>query len=100
MGISLMLRYEYACDACGKTFEVQQRMSDAALTDCECGAKGQVHRLVASAGIVFKGSGFYHTDYKGGSKSSHSDTSASSSGHSCGSPGCCKAAGAAASTNS
>ncbi|CAN5214960.1 zinc ribbon domain-containing protein [soil metagenome] len=66
-----MPRYDYHCDTCGKNFEVTQRMSDAPVTDCGCGAKGSVHRLLSSgAGIIFKGSGFYQTDYKnpGGAK--------------------------------
>lgn len=60
--------YVYECAACQKQFEVQQRMSDAPLKDCECGEKGQLKRLIsAGSGIIFKGSGFYQTDYKGNS---------------------------------
>ncbi|MBX3730247.1 MAG: zinc ribbon domain-containing protein [Candidatus Sumerlaeia bacterium] len=70
--------YEYHCDACGKDFEAQQRMSDAPLTECSCGEKGQVRRLIGSgAGLIFKGSGFYITDYKnGGSKAGEAKESA------------------------
>src|SRR3954447_22605972 len=53
--------YEYKCDN-GHTFEVMQRMSDDALTDCTvCGAP--VQRLFLPVAIHFKGSGFYNTDY-------------------------------------
>ncbi len=60
-----MPTYEYSCQKCGSTFEVFQSMRDAPLTVCTCGKKGKVRRLVGrGAGIIFKGSGFYETDYK------------------------------------
>jgi putative FmdB family regulatory protein len=53
--------YEYKCDN-GHTFEVMQRMTDDALTECtECGAP--VQRVFHPVAIHFKGSGFYNTDY-------------------------------------
>ena len=59
-----MPTYEYECDKCGKHFEKFQNMSDEPLKRCpECG--GSVRRLIGTgAGIIFKGSGFYETDYK------------------------------------
>ena len=62
-----MPTYEYECEKCGKHFEKFQNMSDEPLKHCpECG--GTVRRLIgAGAGIIFKGSGFYETDYKRGS---------------------------------
>lgn len=67
-----MPTYDYACEKCGKTFEVSQRITEAPLTDCPdeiCGGKGSVKRLISSgAGLIFKGSGFYQTDYKGNGK--------------------------------
>ncbi len=59
-----MPTYEYQCDTCGKKFELFQNISDAPVDQCpECG--GQVHRLIGTgAGIIFKGSGFYATDYR------------------------------------
>ena len=59
-----MPTYEYECEKCGKHFEKFQNMSDEPLKRCpECG--GTVRRLIgAGAGIIFKGSGFYETDYK------------------------------------
>ena len=59
-----MPTYEYRCLKCKKTFDVFQRMSDALLKHCHF-CKGKVERLIgAGAGLIFKGSGFYITDYK------------------------------------
>ncbi|NOY80429.1 MAG: zinc ribbon domain-containing protein [Kiritimatiellaeota bacterium] len=59
-----MPTYEYKCLDCGETFEVFQSMTEPRLSECRlCG--GRVKRLIgAGAGIIFKGSGFYCTDYK------------------------------------
>jgi putative FmdB family regulatory protein len=64
-----MPTYEYECKGCSHTFEVFQSMSDAPLKVCpECGK--DVRRLInGGSGIIFKGSGFYVTDKKGGSAS-------------------------------
>jgi putative FmdB family regulatory protein len=60
-----MPTYEYSCQKCGVTFELFQSMRDAPLKTCTCGRKGRVKRLVGrGAGIIFKGSGFYETDYR------------------------------------
>ena len=60
-----MPTYEYLCQKCGQTFEVFQSMKDAPLKVCTCGKRGKVKRLLGrGAGIIFKGSGFYETDYK------------------------------------
>ncbi|MEM9227256.1 MAG: zinc ribbon domain-containing protein [Verrucomicrobiota bacterium] len=79
-----MPTYEYYCKTCDKDFEVFQSITADPLTDCpECDASGQVERRISGgAGIIFKGSGFYETDYK--SKSGKSDnTSESASSSSC-----------------
>lgn len=69
-----MPNYDYECKQCG-VFEVFQAMSDKPLTKCPT-CKGKVKRLIGSgAGIIFKGSGFYCTDYK---KPTRSDPSAPS----------------------
>lgn len=59
-----MPTYQYKCLACGHKFELFQKMNDDPVKECpEC--KGEVKRLLgAGAGPIFKGSGFYHTDYK------------------------------------
>jgi putative FmdB family regulatory protein len=54
--------YEYQCDSCSYQFEVKQSIKDDALTTCErCGKA--LRRLISSPGIMFKGSGWYVTDY-------------------------------------
>lgn len=60
-----MPTYEYTCDACEHSFEEFQSMKDEPLTKCpECGKK-KLRRLFGSgAAILFKGSGFYQTDYR------------------------------------
>jgi len=59
-----MPTYEYKCNSCNHTFELFQSMTAEPATECpEC--SGPVKRLIgAGAGIIFKGSGFYCTDYK------------------------------------
>ncbi len=59
-----MPTYVYECRTCEKTFEVQQRMADNALTDCDCGAKGSLRRLIQPVGVIFNGAGFHINDYK------------------------------------
>lgn len=56
-----MPRYEYKCKACNKTFEVVHGFSDCVESCAFCG--GDVRRVFHPVGIVFKGSGFYSTDY-------------------------------------
>ena len=58
--------YEYDCPRCGR-FEVLQKMSDVAIERHDCGEK--VQKLMSASAFSFKGSGFYITDYKNGSKS-------------------------------
>ena len=67
-----MPTYEYQCDKCDKTFEITQSMKDDALKICpkdlcrrKAWGKGAVKRLIGTgAGLIFKGSGFYITDYR------------------------------------
>ena len=84
-----MPTYEYECKKCGKTFEIFQSMKDPALTTCPkekcCMGKwghGEVKRLIGTgAGIIFKGGGFYQTDYRSDSykDAAKKDTPSSSS---------------------
>ncbi|MBI5316237.1 MAG: hypothetical protein HZB34_09715 [Nitrospirae bacterium] len=54
--------YEYQCEACAERFEIKQGMKDDPLTVCpQCGKR--VQRLISSPAIMFKGSGWYVTDY-------------------------------------
>lgn len=57
-----MPTYVYACKCCQHEFEISQKMTDEALTECpEC--KGKIARVLFPPGIVFKGSGFHINDY-------------------------------------
>lgn len=60
-----MPTYDYECDACGHTFERFQEITARKLRTCpECG-KRKLQRLIGRGmGLIFKGSGFYETDYK------------------------------------
>lgn len=70
--------YEYACTACGERTEAKQSFDDPPLEDCpHCG--GKLRKLFSPVGIVFKGSGFYSTDAKSGSKSTSSSEKSESS---------------------
>lgn len=67
-----MPTYDYVCDKCGHQFEKFQSMKDAALATClkevcpqKRWGKGKVRRLMGTgAGLIFKGTGFYITDYR------------------------------------
>ena len=60
-----MPTYEYACPKCGHAFELVQSMRDEPLKKCHKCKKTGVKRLVGGgAGLIFKGTGFYITDYK------------------------------------
>lgn len=84
-----MPTYEYHCEKCGKNFEVFQSMKDEAFKTCpeaQCQqtpwGHGQVKRLLGTgAGLIFKGSGFYITDYRsdGYKQAAKKDTSSGSS---------------------
>ncbi len=90
-----MPNYDYECQKCGKRFEVFQSMNDAKLTDCPSETcDGQVKRLLGTGGgIIFKGSGFYQTDYRSNSYQAGAKADSGSKGHSCGS-GCGCSSGA------
>ena len=60
-----MPTYEYKCDACGHAFEKFQSMSSPTVKKCPVCGKLKVKRLLGTgAGLIFKGSGFYITDYR------------------------------------
>ena len=96
-----MPTYEYECTHCGFVFDVFQNINDKRIEHCpKC--KKKVKRLIGSgSGFIFKGSGFYATDYKkkecpmsesGGSKNSSKNSSKDSSAPAapaCAGGGCC-----------
>lgn len=60
-----MPTYEYKCDACGHKFEEFQSIKAPAIRKCPKCGKLKVRRLISTgAGLIFKGSGFYETDYR------------------------------------
>jgi putative FmdB family regulatory protein len=85
-----MPTYEYHCAKCGKNFDVFQSMKDAAFKTCpeaQCQVTpwghGEVKRLLGTgAGLIFKGSGFYITDYRsdGYKQAAKKDSSGGSGG--------------------
>jgi putative FmdB family regulatory protein len=80
--------YDYECSSCGHTFEEFQSMTEKRLTKCPKCKKLSLHRLLGTgSGIIFKGSGFYQTDYKDKTSSSKSSASKKADAHSC-SAGC------------
>jgi len=70
--------FEYKCEKCGHRFEKIEPFSASTVKKCpKCGAKAE--RQISAAGIQFKGSGWYVTDYKGKSPASGTSESGSSS---------------------
>ena len=63
-----MPTYEYVCDACSHSFEVRQGFHDEPVGVCPKCKKKRVRRVISPAPIIFKGSGFYVTDYRTGPK--------------------------------
>ncbi|APE37209.1 FmdB family transcriptional regulator [Nocardia mangyaensis] len=72
-----MPTYSYACTECDNRFDIVQSFSDDALTVCpQC--SGKLRKLFNSVGIVFKGSGFYRTDSRGGASTASEPAKSSS----------------------
>jgi putative FmdB family regulatory protein len=73
-----MPTYDYQCEACGHRFEKFQSITAAPTRKCPACGKNKVKRLLGTgAGIIFKGSGFYITDYR---DSSYKDKAKAESG--------------------
>ena len=71
-----MPTYDYICDACEHAWELFQKITDDPVKKCpECGKKKAVRQFGTGAAIMFKGSGFYETDYRSDSykKSAEAD---------------------------
>ena len=77
-----MPTYEYLCLKCGKKFDKLQSMTEKPLKQCVY-CKGKVERQIgAGAGLIFKGTGFYITDYKKSSPKSDSSSKSTDKGKS------------------
>ena len=73
-----MPTYEYVCTACSHRFDTVQSFSEPSLTTCPvCG--GNLRKVFGNVGIVLKGSGFYKTDSRNGSKGTVKSTETSNS---------------------
>lgn len=60
-----MPTYDYICDACSHAWELFQKITDDPIKKCpECGKRKAVRQFGTGAAIMFKGSGFYETDYR------------------------------------
>ena len=71
-----MPTYDYVCRSCKKEFEIYQSIVDDRLSACpKCSAPALERLIGVGAGIIFKGSGFYETDYRRQSKSSGDSSS-------------------------
>lgn len=73
-----MPTYSYVCDACGGSFELEQRISEKAIDKCQLCGKPKARRQIVSGNFILKGGGWYSDGY-GSSKSSSSSSSSSSS---------------------
>ena len=77
--------YVYRCESCGSLIEKRQSFSDAPLTECQS-CHGRLQKLIQPAPIIYKGSGFYSTDYKsksgGNGRNGHHEEKASSAAES------------------
>jgi putative FmdB family regulatory protein len=62
--------YEYRCAACGHRDEHLQKVSDAPLAKCPACGKTKYQKQISAAGFQLKGTGWYATDFKGGTKKS------------------------------
>jgi putative FmdB family regulatory protein len=69
--LSRVPTYTYGCDACGKEFEKEQRITDEPLRKCELCGKAKVRRLITGGNFILKGGGWYADGYgsSGSSKS-------------------------------
>jgi putative FmdB family regulatory protein len=78
-----MPTYDYRCAECGHRFEAVQSFHDDPITDCpSCGRTQTVRKVYGNVGVVLKGSGFYRTDNRSGSRTGSSSSGGSDGGSS------------------
>lgn len=68
--------YEYQCAACGHRLEAIQKFSDAPLADCPACEAAELKKMLSVPGFRLKGSGWYETDFKTGTKKNLAGTDA------------------------
>jgi putative FmdB family regulatory protein len=73
---SIMPIYAYKCESCGHAKDVLQKIADAPLTECPACGQSSFAKQLTAAGFQLKGSGWYATDFRGGSGSSASASAA------------------------
>ena len=78
--------YAYKCASCGYAQDEMQKVSDAPLSECPSCGKSDYAKQVTAAGFALKGTGWYATDFKGGSKPAEAKPEAPS--HACGTGAC------------
>ena len=78
--------YAYKCASCGYAQDEMQKVSDAPLSVCPSCGKADYAKQVTAAGFALKGTGWYATDFKGGSKPAETTPEAPS--HACGTGAC------------
>lgn len=62
-----MPTYQYYCSACEKSYDIFHSIKDPVKTDCPECKQATLQKQITSAGVVFKGTGFYQTDYNNNS---------------------------------
>lgn len=77
--------YAYKCADCGHEQDVMQKVTDAPLTDCPACGKPTLSKQLTAAGFQLKGTGWYATDFKGGSTAPKKEEAPA---HACGAGGC------------
>lgn len=70
--------YAYKCESCGAAKDVLQKISDPALSDCPACGQPTFRKQVTAAGFQLKGSGWYATDFRGGSSAAAASAGAAS----------------------
>jgi putative FmdB family regulatory protein len=79
-----MPTYDYACEACGKSFELEQRITEAPIKKCPKCGELKAKRMISGGNFMLKGGGWYADGYSGKSNGSSSGSSSGSSDSSSG----------------
>jgi putative FmdB family regulatory protein len=86
-----MPTYVYGCSKCNKSYEIEQRITEDALKDCQCGGKGTMKRIIQPIAVAFKGAGFHINDYSPKSAPSEAKAGAPAAESCTGEPASCPA---------